>query len=111
MKDGQLKNDKIIGGGKFSLNQEWTQHCFLDKTKMIGCTKDGNMFYIENNELRKEYENAFNSDEGNSYVVCIRKFSKGFFIGSQLGEMAMWVRSEENNSTSGKDAFDFIRKW
>ena len=49
---------------------------------MIGCTKEGNMFYIENNELRKEYENAFNSDEGNSYVVSIRKFSKGFFIGS-----------------------------
>ena len=25
--------------------------------------------------------------------------------------MAMWVRSDENNSTSGKQAFDFIRKW
>ncbi len=25
--------------------------------------------------------------------------------------MALWVRSEENNSTSGKSAFDFIRKW
>ena len=23
----------------------------------------------------------------------------------------MWVRSDENNSTSGKQAFDFIRKW
>lgn len=25
--------------------------------------------------------------------------------------MALWVRSEENNSTSGKQVFDFIRKW
>lgn len=25
--------------------------------------------------------------------------------------MALWARSEENNSTSGKQAFDFIRKW
>jgi hypothetical protein len=25
--------------------------------------------------------------------------------------MAMWVRSEENNSTSGKNPYDFIRKW
>jgi hypothetical protein len=25
--------------------------------------------------------------------------------------MAMWVRSEENNSTSGKQLYDFIRKW
>ena len=25
--------------------------------------------------------------------------------------MALWVRSEENNSTSGKNHYDFIRKW
>ena len=25
--------------------------------------------------------------------------------------MAMWVRSEDNNSTSGKQPYDFIRKW
>jgi hypothetical protein len=77
---------------------------------MIGCTKEGSMYYLENNELKKEYDNSFNSDENNSYAVCITPFSKGFFVGSQLGEIAMWVRSEENNATSGKDAYDFIRK-
>jgi cilia- and flagella-associated protein 57 len=25
--------------------------------------------------------------------------------------MAVWVRSEENNATSGKQPYDFIRKW
>jgi len=25
--------------------------------------------------------------------------------------MALWVRSEENNSTSGKELYDFIRRW
>ncbi len=30
---------------------------------------------------------------------------------SNKGDMAMWVRYEENNSTSGKQAYDFIRKW
>jgi len=25
--------------------------------------------------------------------------------------MALWVRSEENNSTSGKEFYDFIRRW
>jgi hypothetical protein len=30
---------------------------------------------------------------------------------SVKGDMAMWVRSEENNSTSGKQPYDFIRKW
>jgi hypothetical protein len=49
---------------------------------MIGCTKEGSMYYLENNELKKEYDNAFNSDENNSYVVCIAPFSKGFFVGS-----------------------------
>ena len=38
-------------------------------------------------------------------------FSKGFYIASDNGYMALWVRSEENNSTSGKQAFDFIRRW
>jgi len=44
-------------------------------------------------------------------VNTIRSFSKGFYISSDNGYMALWVRSEENNSTSGKQAFDFIRKW
>lgn len=35
-------------------------------------------------------------------ITCIREFSKGFFVSSDCGNMAMWVRSDENNSTSGK---------
>ena len=76
---------------------------------MIGCTREGSVYYFENNEMKKEYDNAFNSEDSSSQVVCLRKFSKGFFVGSQMGEMAMWVRSEENNATSGKEAYDFIR--
>jgi WD40 repeat protein len=41
----------------------------------------------------------------------IKEFSKGFFVASDSGHMAMWVRSDENNSTSGKQAYDFIRRW
>ena len=55
------------------------------------------MYFFENNEMKKEYDNAFNSDDNNSHVVFFKKFSKGFFVGSNIGEMAMWVRSEENN--------------
>lgn len=77
---------------------------------MIGCTRESVVYYFENNEMKKEYDNVFNSEESTSLVVCVRKFSKGFIIGSQAGEIAMWVRSEENNSTSGKDAYDFIRR-
>ena len=44
-------------------------------------------------------------------VSLIRPYSKGFFIASDNGFMALWVRHEENNSPSGKQAYDFIRKW
>lgn len=44
-------------------------------------------------------------------ITAIKEFSKGFFVASDNGYMAMWVRSDENNSTSGKQAYDFIRKW
>jgi hypothetical protein len=44
-------------------------------------------------------------------VALIKPYSMGFFVASDNGYMALWVRSEENNSTSGKQTFDFIRKW
>lgn len=44
-------------------------------------------------------------------VALIKPYSLGFFVASDNGYMALWVRSEENNSTSGKQTFDFIRKW
>lgn len=43
-------------------------------------------------------------------MIAVSKFSKGFLVASNKGDMAMWVRSEENNSTSGKEHYDFIRK-
>ena len=44
-------------------------------------------------------------------MTALSKFSKGFIISSNKGDMAMWVRSEDNNSTSGKQPYDFIRRW
>ena len=42
-------------------------------------------------------------------------FSKGFFVSSDWGHMAMWVRYEENNQSTGKDGhwnlYEFIRSW
>ena len=96
---------------KVSQNRVYTEHCWLDKNKLIGCSMEGEMFYVEEGVLKQEIENAFNSDDNISYVVSIKPFSKGFFIGSNEGDMAMWVRSEENNSTSSKSPYDFIRSW
>ena len=79
---------------------------------------------LENYEEKQYIESAFNTggygqgimgEDGKVQppmnVSLIRPYSKGFFIASDNGYMALWVRHEENNSTSGKQAFDFIRKW
>jgi len=36
---------------------------------------------------------------------------KGFFIASDSGHVALFVRTEENNQTTGNALYDFIRKW
>lgn len=79
---------------------------------------------MDNNEQKQYIDNAFNTgsygqgpvgEDGKFTpalnVTIIKPYSKGFFISSDSGYMALWVRSEENNSTSGKQAFDFIRRW
>jgi hypothetical protein len=63
----------------------------LDRHRMIGCTQEGSMYFFENNELKKEYENAFNSEEPNSRVVFIlRGFEhwRACDVGSQRGKQS-----------------------
>ena len=82
---------------------------------MVAPTIEGELFITEGFEMKQYIENAFNTspDDENEIVniTSIKEFTKGFFVASDTGHMAMWVRSEENNSTSGKQAYDFIRKW
>ena len=56
-------------------------------------------------------ENAFQSEDNNSHVVAIQKMSKGFFVASDRGEVALWVRSEENNNTTGRNPYDWVKTW
>ena len=88
-----------------------TEHCWIDRERLIGCTMTGEMYYLVDKAIHKIYDNAFQSEENQSYVVSITKFSKGFFVGSNEGEMAMWIRSEENQSSSGKSHYDFKQRW
>lgn len=75
----------------------------------------GELIYIDNFEEKQKIDNAFNTggygvgpvgEDGKVgpplVVSVIKEFSKGFYISSDNGYMALWVRSEENNSTSGK---------
>ena len=52
-----------------------------------------------------------NSSRETQAISVIKAYSKGFFIAGDKGSMVLWVKSEENDATSEKQAFDFIRKW
>lgn len=83
-------------------------------------TAEGELFVVEGYEMKQYIENAFNTSGGVSgsgdasnpggagaeeeivNVTSVKEFSKGFFVASDSGHMAVWIRSEENNSTSGK---------
>jgi len=101
---------------KIPQNHSYTDHIWVDEDKVAATTSEGEIFIIEGTDIKQYIENAFNTLTGDEEIditgiTCIREFSKGFFVASDNGHMAMWVRSDENNSTSGKQAFDFIRKW
>ena len=69
---------------------------------MVACTAEGELYFLENFELKQHVDNAFLSDDNLMHVSALKPFSKGFYIASDNGTMALWVRSEENNSSSGK---------
>ena len=43
-------------------------------------------------------------------ISCLLPYSKGFFVASDSGLVALWVKSEENQNSNGKDYYDFIRR-
>lgn len=60
--------------------------------------------------MKQLIDNAFRSDELYN-ISCILPYSKGFFVASDNGDVALWVKSEENQKSNGKDYYDFIRRW
>jgi len=93
-------------------NHNITDHCWMDKERLAGCTSEGEIIILEDFQQKQIIENAFMSEEIFS-ISCIQPYNKGFFIGSNEGTMALWVKSEENNQTASKEdqIYDFIRCW
>jgi len=79
---------------------------------MAATTADGEVVILEDYKVKQVIDNAFGSEELFN-ITAIKEFSKGFFLGSDKGHIAMWVRSEENNQSTNKEnqIFDFIRAW
>ena len=100
---------------KLTLNKEthiYTDHTWLMYERMAATTQEGEIVIVEDFEEKQLIDNAFMTEDVHR-VTCIREFSKGFVVGSDKGHMAMWVRSEENNQSTGKEGqlFDFVRTW
>jgi len=51
--------------------RKWTEHMWLGKNQLVGCTFEGELYFIENEEVKEHRENAFMSEEANSYVVAL----------------------------------------
>lgn len=109
---------------KIRQDRHFTDHCWLGDDKLLVGTQLGELIYVDNFEQKQVIENAYITgglgqgpigEDGKVLppmnVALIKPYSLGFFVASDNGYMALWVRSEENNSTSGKQTFDFIRKW
>lgn len=106
----------------------YTDHCWLSKDKIAGCTSEGQIVIFEkvpdpsskaiSNKVSLKFiqkqviGNAFMSEDVFN-ISCIKTYSKGFFVASDTGTMALWVKSEENNQSSNQDDqdYDFIRRW
>lgn len=83
-------------------NHIFTDHCWLGDDRLAGCTSEGEIIILEEFNQKQIIENAFMSDDIYG-VTCIQPYSKGFFIGSDDGMMALWVRAEENNKGTSQD--------
>ena len=40
-----------------------TEHCWIDRERLIGCTMTGEMYYMVDKAIYKIYDNAFQSEE------------------------------------------------
>ncbi len=76
----------------------FTDHAWLDEDRLAGATAEGEIYIYENFEFKQKVENAFKSDTLMS-VSCLKAYSKGFFVSSDTGNMALWVKQEENNTS------------
>ena len=81
---------------------------WLERNQLVAGTSEGEIYLVDNCELHQFIDNAFMTEESHP-VVAMQKFSKGFFVASDHGEIAMYVRSEENNTSTGKNPYDWIR--
>jgi hypothetical protein len=82
--DNQLKSAQPFHKNIPTTNRTFTDHIWIDKTQLLGCTSEGEFYFVDGNgtELKQVEEHVFQDSDANSHVVCIQKFSKGFFLAS-----------------------------
>lgn len=72
----------------------------------------GEIFIIQDADVRQYINSAFN-DLGLG-VSVIAPFSKGFIVGSDNGNMAIWVKLDETDKVDGlsdEGGVSFLKRW
>ena len=86
---------------KFDYNQFFTDHCWVDETKIAVANNKGQVYIILEKEVIKVIDQAFpNVDiklNEKPYVKTLIGFSKGLILGSQNGYFGIWIKSGEHH--------------
>lgn len=94
----QEKTVKEMGEIKqLSLNQNFTDHKWANKDKLLLCNDQGKIFIIINYQLVQMIQHGFSTPDIG--IKCIETFSRGFLLGSKDGCFALWIKDEENEMT------------
>lgn len=88
------------------MNQNFTDHDWLDESYLIIGTDQGTVYIVENYEVQEIFENAFNVNGVG--IIALTAFSKGFIIGSDKGHLALYLKIDEYND--GVEDYKFMLK-
>ena len=110
IQDNTFKGYQITG-----LNETFNfrDHAWLEDDNIAIIDDKGYIYIIDKASSQViQQSNAFNMGEQDHYTPSyLLSYSKGFLVGSDQGVMSLWVRSAENSYSTGKQPYDFIRKW
>lgn len=95
---------------KLNQKQNFTDHQWVDDERVVVGTDQGSLYVIkkidQKYEVKQHISRAF-ADIGIG-VSVIKCYSKGFIIGSEFGNFALWLKIEENVDTESGEPDTFI---
>jgi len=93
--DGQLKGFNF-GLGKRE-HQNYTDHCWLPRDKLVACADSGDVYIFDQGELKQHIElRQQNASSSHSQLLCVCAFARGFIAAGAGGRLCVFeVRDEK----------------